>query len=234
MEHMFLWLPIHLPRLLPSLPFFTTFQQTTPYDFYTAPISFDCHPLVAVVHTFYRRRREPSGVGAVVIDHVMGLNPYKLVALVHTELRQCRLVPPIPLLCTAATILGNISCSHRNRALTGINFKALVGGDEGRMGPVCLHSPALRGPVVCIPNWAVHAHGLVLGKWYSSVFQIGMHSYWGLIHHKPVNKNQYIEEDQPWEKNEMRYNTETCSVRHWLHAKGQRQKQIRLGICPYL
>jgi hypothetical protein len=32
------------------------------------------------------------------------------------------------------------------------------------MGPVRLHSPALRGPVVSIPNRAVHAHQAVNKK----------------------------------------------------------------------
>ena len=221
----------------------TSPQHFPPFHFYKDPtnnirsflqcshVSFDCRPLVVVVHAFNGRHRKPSRVGAIVVDHMMCLNPHELVALVDVELWQCRLVPPIPLVHAAATLLGIIGSGDRHWALAGVNFKTLVGGDKGCVGPVRLHSPALRGPVVGIPNRAVHAHGLVFGKWHSLVFQIGVHSYRGLIHHKPVKTKPIEEDDEPWEmKNDWassHTSTQTCCVRHWLHAKAKAKAKSR-------
>ena len=138
--------------------------------------------LVAMVHTFYRHDWEPSRVSAIVIHHVSGPNPLQLVALVHIELGQCGLVPPIPLCPTAAAILGTFGSSHRRWDLTSINFKTRVGGKERCMRPVRLDPTPLCGPVICVPNWAVHTHGLVLREWYSFVFHVRLNSYWCIVH----------------------------------------------------
>jgi len=59
--------------------------------------------------TLSRCDREASGVGAVVIDHMVSPNPHKLVALVQVQFRHGGFVPPILLILTAATFLGGIS-----------------------------------------------------------------------------------------------------------------------------
>lgn len=143
-----------------------------------------------MVLTLHRNGREPSSVRAIVIDHVFSPNPLELVALVQIELRQCGLIPPIPLLSTAIAFLCIVGCSQRHGAFTGINFKVPVRSEKRCMGPIRLDPTALCGPVVCIPYWTVHAHCLVLWERYPFVFHVGVHSYWGLIHLKPEFRNQ--------------------------------------------
>nr|GME10954.1 hypothetical protein Iba_scaffold11204CG0030 [Ipomoea batatas] len=95
---------------------------------------------VAVVKALDRRNGEPSGVGAIIVDHMVCVSPHELVALVDREGGKCRVVPPVPppLLAVAATttapphVLGG---RHRGHALASVNLKALVGGNEGRVAP---------------------------------------------------------------------------------------------------
>jgi len=134
------------------------------------------------METLSRCDREPSSVGAVVIDHMVSPNPHKLVALMQVQFRHCGFVPPILLILTAVTFVGRTSWRHRHRTLTGVDFKVLVGRKERCVAPICLHATTLCGPVICVPYWTVYTHGLVLWERNSLVFQICMHPYWRPIH----------------------------------------------------
>ncbi|KAF7839834.1 hypothetical protein G2W53_008316 [Senna tora] len=90
-------------------------------------------------------------------------NPLQLVALMHTQLRQRRLVPPIlPIL--TATALARIlrRTGHRPTALARVNLEPPVRRHERRVAPVRLHTPPLRRPIVRVPYRALHSHCLVL------------------------------------------------------------------------
>lgn len=137
---------------------------------------------VAVVKALDGRNREPGGVGAIIIDHMFHVSPHELVALVDCQPRKCRVVPPVPLLAGAATapphVLGG---RHRGHALARVNLEALVGGNEGCMAPVGLHPSALCSPIVGVPNWAVHAHGLVPWERYPLVLHVRVHTNWYVV-----------------------------------------------------
>ena len=125
-------------------PFYTTFHFPI-----LPPL---LQTLVTVVHTLDWSDWEPSTISAVVIDHVVVLNPNQLVVLVDVKLGQHRLIPPVLRVSIAAALLGVIGSSHRNRALTGIDVKAFVRCNKGSMGPIGLDPPALCGPVVGVPD----------------------------------------------------------------------------------
>lgn len=97
---------------------------------------------------------------------MVGMNPLELMALMQAQFRHDRLVPPIlaSLSQAAAASLTILLWSRRQRALARVNVEPCVGCDEGRVGPVRLHTPALRGPVISVPNRAVDAHGLIFWK----------------------------------------------------------------------
>lgn len=125
---------------------------------------------------------EPGCVSAVVVDQVLGTDPAELVALVQAERGHPWLVPPVLLLHAATASPGVVGGRDRGRALTRINLEALVRCDEGHMGPVDLHPPALCGPVIAIPYGTVNPHGLILGERYSPVLEVGVNPNRGLIH----------------------------------------------------
>lgn len=143
---------------------------------------------MAVVLALGRGDREPGLVHAVVVDHVVGPDPLELVVLVEAQLGHRGLVPPVPLLPTAAAPLGVVGRCHGHRALACVNVEVAVGRDEGRVGPVGLDAAALRGPVVGVPYRAVHAHGLVLRVRDASVLQIGVGADRSLVHKKPTRQ----------------------------------------------
>lgn len=111
----------------------------------------------------HRRNRESSGIGAIIVHHMVSPNPYELVALVHAQLRHRRLVPPEPLLVTTATLASIIrgGVGVGGGAFTRVDLEAGVGRNERRVAPVGLNAPPLRGPIVGVPYRAVNPHGLV-------------------------------------------------------------------------
>ena len=109
------------------------------------------HTLVAVVLALDRGGGKPSRVGAVIIHHVIRPHPHKLVALVEVELQHGRRIPPVPLLGAAAALLLDVGSGHLGDRAR-VDLEALVGCDEGGVGPVRLHKPTLRGPIISIPN----------------------------------------------------------------------------------
>ncbi|KAF7823795.1 Xyloglucan endotransglucosylase/hydrolase protein 9 [Senna tora] len=98
--------------------------------------------VVTVMNTLSRRGRKPSRVRTIVIHYMVSPNPLQLVALMHTQLRQRRLVPPIlPIL--TATALARIlrHTGHRPTALARVNLEPPVRRHERRVAPVRLHAP---------------------------------------------------------------------------------------------
>lgn len=81
---------------------------------------------VMVVETLRRRGGEPCSVGAVVIDHVIGPHPPKLVALVEAQPRQGRLVPPEPPMGGASAPSHIIGICYCIGAFTPIYLKSIV------------------------------------------------------------------------------------------------------------
>lgn len=105
-----------------------------------------------MVLALHGHRGKPSHITAIVINHVISLNPQKLVALVGAELRHGGLVPPVALLHTAGAATGVFSSRHRGGAGAGVDLETRVGGYEGCVGPICFDASALRGPIVCVPD----------------------------------------------------------------------------------
>lgn len=123
-----------------------------PNTFFTEPTATHLRRSMVVVLTLHRRRREPRHIGAVIIHHMISPHPQQLVALMKIQLRQGRLVPPVPLLAAAAAPLHVVGRRHRVGALAAIDFEPPVRRDEGRVRPVGLHSASLRGPIVGVPD----------------------------------------------------------------------------------
>lgn len=142
--------------------------------------------MVRVMNTLSRYNGEPSSVGAIIINHMVSPNPHELVALVQVQFGQRWFVPPILLILAAATVLSTICWRHRHGARARVDLEVLVGGNEGCVAPICLHTTTLRGPIVRVPDRAVHAHGLVLREGNALVFQVRVHPYWRLIHQETV------------------------------------------------
>lgn len=153
-------------------------------------------PLVVVMLAFHRCNREPSCVHAIVIDHVIGLDPQKLVALMIAQLRKCGLVPPEPLLAATAALSSIIGICHSDRTFTTVDFKSPVRGNKWSVSPVSLYPTTLCGPVIRIPYWAIHSHGLVLWVGYPFVFHVRVYPNWSLIHQKSEQKKTEEEEDE--------------------------------------
>ena len=144
--------------------------------------------LVVMVLALQRSHREPSRITTIIIYHMFSPNPQQLVALMQTQLSQSRLIPPELLFRTTTALLQHVSCIHRGLTLATINFKIRVRRYKWRMGPVCLDTASLSGPVICIPYWTVHAHGLVFRVRHTLVFQVRVHSNWRIIHQKSATQ----------------------------------------------
>jgi hypothetical protein len=109
--------------------------------------------------------RVPLGVGAVVVDHVLALHPAHALLQGEVEL----LVVPVAGGCGGTRgALGADAGAAAGLAAgdgdAGVGPEGPVGGGEGRVGPVRLDAPPLRGPVVGVPEAGVEPHGLVLGE----------------------------------------------------------------------
>lgn len=146
--------------------------------------------LVVMVQAFDWSDRESRGIFAIVVNHVIGPNPLKLVALVEAQFRHCWLIPPIPFLATSgATSLDVIDSCHYLRTLTSIDLESRVACNERGMWPISLHSPTLCGPIISIPYRAVNSHGLVFRIWNPLVLQIRMYTNRRLIDQESKQKH---------------------------------------------
>lgn len=128
---------------------------------------------------------------------MVGPNPEQLMALMYIQLWKHWLVPPELLAVVAATATATTggvgSGSGGGGALAGVDLEALIRGNKGGVGPICLNSAALCGPIICVPNRAVNSHGLVSRKWHTLVFHIRVGSNWGFVHKKStqIRRNFY-------------------------------------------
>jgi len=86
--------------------------------------------------------RGSLGVGAVVVDHVLALHPAH--ALLQGEVE----LVVLPVAGGGGGAAAGLSAGDGD---AGVGPEAPVGGGEGRVGPVRLDAPALRGPVVGVP-----------------------------------------------------------------------------------
>ncbi|KAK4743649.1 hypothetical protein SAY87_009961 [Trapa incisa] len=128
--------------------------------------------------------REPIDVGAVVVDHVLLLDPPNP-------------VPPrgIQNLVLPGTILVWVCPGARGRTrcpYTCIDIDVPEGGSEGGVCPVGLHTAAHGGPVVGIPQARVYPHGLVLREGDSYGFQVVEYPYGNVVHQESVVKLQKV------------------------------------------
>uniref|UniRef100_J3M1Q1 Uncharacterized protein n=1 Tax=Oryza brachyantha TaxID=4533 RepID=J3M1Q1_ORYBR len=131
------------------------------------------HPMI---HPWARDRRSPAGalrrldgeavgIDAVVVDEVVGARPDELVALVHGELLHVLLLPPVPPLLApraprAPRHLAGVPVAGVGRPRAALHPHVAERGHERRVRPVRLDAPALRRPVVRVPDGAVHRHRL--------------------------------------------------------------------------
>ncbi|KAL6969173.1 hypothetical protein U1Q18_028895, partial [Sarracenia purpurea var. burkii] len=83
-------------------------------------------------------------VGAVVVDGELVADPGEPPVLVGVEILEILLVPP-PLALSGAEL-------SLHGGLAAIDGEALVGGDEGSLGPVGLLQSTPRCPVVRVPQ----------------------------------------------------------------------------------
>jgi hypothetical protein len=96
---------------------------------------------------------------------VVRARPDELVALVHGELLHLLLLPPVaPLLAVravgAAPHLGGVPVAGVGGPGAPVDADVPERGLERRVRPVRLHAPALRRPVVRVPDGAVQRHRL--------------------------------------------------------------------------
>ena len=105
--------------------------------------------------------REPLGVGAVVVDHVPILRLPQLLLLLHVVQPTGRsAVEPVAAAAGRRALLAAHPRREPARLAAGGAVVPEVGG-ERRLGPVRLDAPALRRPVVGVPEHAVQPHRLV-------------------------------------------------------------------------
>nr|ACR36234.1 unknown [Zea mays]ACR36894.1 unknown [Zea mays] len=116
-----------------------------------------------------RLHGEAVGVDAVVVDEVVRARPHELVALVHAQLRHLLLLPPVAALLAprglaAPARLRGVAVRGVARPGAPVHAHLPERGLERRVRPVRLHAPALRRPVVRVPDGAVHGHRLRPGE----------------------------------------------------------------------
>ncbi|KAL8492743.1 hypothetical protein ACS0TY_024080 [Phlomoides rotata] len=66
--------------------------------------------------------------------------------------------------------------SHGSTAGAGIDVEVAVSGQKRSLTPISFHTLALRGPIIGVPQAAVHPHGLALWEWCSNCFVVVVHS----------------------------------------------------------
>lgn len=98
---------------------------------------------VSVSLAFYWENRVSDLISAVVVDGEFGADPLEAPVLISVKVLELLLVPP-PLALGGAKI-------GLDRGLAAVDVEALVGGDKGSLGPVCLLKPTPCGPVVRVP-----------------------------------------------------------------------------------
>lgn len=113
--------------------------------------------------------RKPFFVFAVIVDHVILLNPFHLP--LFTVIKRL----PVPVI-VAGIGLGRPRIARswgtpiRNTSITVIEI--LIGSSEGSFGPICLDKSTSCCPVVGIPKARVYFHGLISWEWDSNWLQV--------------------------------------------------------------
>lgn len=96
---------------------------------------------------------KPFGIPAVVVDHVILLDPLELLGPSRVQ----SLVPPPGLGGWAGWLSGH--------PYTCICTKIPVGCDKWWIGPVDLDEAPACGPVISVPEARIKAHGLIFWVW---------------------------------------------------------------------
>jgi hypothetical protein len=130
--------------------------------------------------------REALGVGAVVVDHELPLHPPHAAVAHVAQL----LSPP-----AAPAHGGGLHGAHG--ALlppagpqAGVGAEAPERGHERRVGPVRLHAPALRRPVVGVPQARVQPHRLALGERHAARLVVLEVTDRGAVHREAASKSK--------------------------------------------
>ena len=128
--------------------------------------------------------REAFQVSAVVVNHILLLHPTN----------------PSSICCIKCLILPRISLQRiwivdtrwwPRWPNTSIGLKISVRGFEWCFGPVSLHKPPSRCPIIGIPEAWVNPHGLAVGEWNTKWFQVVEHSYRNVIYQKPDKQEEF-------------------------------------------
>lgn len=123
---------------------------------------------------------EPLGVGAVVVDHVHILRLLQLLLPLHVVQPSCSAVKPV-----AAAGRWALAAHPRGPArLATVGAVVPEVGGEGRLGPVRLDAPALRRPVVRVPQAGVEPHRLALGERHPLALQVAEVPDGHVVHHE--------------------------------------------------
>lgn len=114
--------------------------------------------MINLVHRAFRRKplREPLYISAVVINHIVLLHPSQSLQTGGVKLL------PHP------SVISRRAGRGTRRPHASITVEVPKWCGEWRLGPIGLHKPAPRGPVISIPQARVDLHRLVLRVWHAS------------------------------------------------------------------
>ncbi|KAL0399643.1 UNVERIFIED_CONTAM: hypothetical protein Sradi_2307600 [Sesamum radiatum] len=99
--------------------------------------------------------RKPLDISAIIVDHVLLLNPSQSISALP--------IKPRGLPCLRLERVRGLGPARRS-GHAAIDVEVPVRGHEWSLAPISLHPPALCCPVICIPQAALHSHGLALGE----------------------------------------------------------------------
>jgi len=127
---------------------------------------------------------ESFTITAVVIDHVVLLNPFHLAKLGRTQREEHRLSPPVswPDLARATPHAVWV------RAKASIVFVVPKACYEGCQGPVSLNPSTLGCPLICVPQTWVSIHGLWVWEVDLWIVVVAEDSNWDTIDKPPAKK----------------------------------------------
>lgn len=107
---------------------------------------------------------KPRKISAVIVDHLLLLHPSNSVSAVSVE--------PLSL---PRLVAERVVPTRPGHARPRVDLEVPVMSGEGSLGPIRLHPPSLRRPVIGIPQAAVHPHRLPRWERNSRVGVVGEH-----------------------------------------------------------
>lgn len=144
-----------------------------------ASVAFVLVPSGQVVDIAFMREAlwESLSVFAVIIDHVIILNPFHLTLACKIK------VLPEPWVADGVRE-GRIWTARRCSIIpnTSIDTKVSIGSNEGCLCPINLDKSTSCCPVISIPKTRVNPHLLVLREWNTNSFQVLEFSNWNAIY----------------------------------------------------